>query len=313
MNFIRAGGEGPARCFYLLAVSSPLLGMRNHTNTMKTHTRLFRGSQSRVLAAIIPFGVAAALWATPGAARAGLIINPTGGTVLFDDSTTHDDQVSAARPLGFTGQFFGLSETTVAVSTNGNFNFVGDAAYNNTTMPSGTARINPLWDDLFITQGAGGSIVEKTSPGVYSVTWQSMEIFPGSVPRQTFQAAWFGAPTTIGGFAFQPDDIAFSYNNVDAGFRNGDATVGLDKGAGGIFDPLPGDADGLISDAQNNLLPLGAGDFILFRPDGSGSYNSSLESLSAIPEPSTWAWGLSLLGAVAFPRVRRRSASQVGM
>ena len=29
----------------------------------------------------------------------------------------------------------------------------------------------------------------------------------------------------------------------------------------------------------------------------------------AVPEPSTWAWGLALLGAVALPRVRRRSVN----
>ena len=54
---------------------------------------------------------------------------------------------------------------------------------------------------------------------------------------------------------------------------------------------------------QEDVAPFGDG----FSSNGQ-EHAFELLNVEAVPEPSTWAWGLSLLGAVAFPRVRRRSA-----
>ena len=228
--------------------------------------------------------------------RAQYLINPTGGTLLFTADITHINEVSVGRSLGFTGNFFGNPVSTVDVSTNGNLNFDGDSDLFNMPLPdaSDTARISSLWTPLTLNADDGSSIIEKQDPGVYySVTWDNLETFPNSTGRQSFQITWFGAAATIQGFSFLPDDIAFSYQSVGAPFEPdssndlGSATIGLDAGDGTNFVPLPGTPDGLITDAS--LLPINSNSFLLFRPDGQGSYTPSIQQLNAssVPESST--------------------------
>jgi hypothetical protein len=241
-------------------------------------------------------------------ADAQLLVDPTGGTTLSFNNT--DDGVVTGRTLGFAGQFFGTAKTTVDVTTNGNLNFSGDTDFHNTSMPLGVSRISPLWDDLDISTN-NAKVIEKSSAGsYYSVTWQNVSSrnFDGT---DTFQVVWFGAPTNINSFNFLPGDFAFAYSNLDAGFRTGGAsndpgaTVGLDKGDNSTFSSLPGDADGLITDSQKNLLPVNNGQFLLFRPNGLGGYTTSLQP-AAVPEPGGVALWTSMLGTGAFLLRRRR-------
>ena len=100
-------------------------------------TLLFSGGGFRLTAAM----VAACGWGLtmlPCEADANLLIDPTGSTTLF---TSGDDLVSSGRALGFTGHFFGMSITTVDVSTNGNLNFSSNSDYSNAALPNTVARI----------------------------------------------------------------------------------------------------------------------------------------------------------------------------
>lgn len=233
----------------------------------------------KIRPAILAASIAALLGAwssTP--THASLLLDPTGGTVLFDSTATHDDESSNGRALGFTGTYFGTTHTTVDVSTNGFFSFTGNTTFSNSPLPTGVARIAPLWNDLYITSGNGPTITETVQPGIlYAATWNSIEDINDSTVRQTFQAVWFGGAKVIHGFTFKLDDLVFSYQGPVGAILDGSATVGLDKGDGATFVPLPGTTDGLIPTATTNLLPAAAnGGFVLFRPDGAGSYTAFL-------------------------------------
>lgn len=248
--------------------------------------------------------VAAVIAATPPAS-AGYLIDPTGGTVLWGDSTDVDD-ITQNRALGFTFNFFGTPRSAVDVSTNGNLNFSSFDGYTNTGFPYSVAMIAPLWDDLYIFQGSGQKITEKSVAGqYYSVTWDVSQ-FSNTVPRYQFQVVLFGGTTSINGTTYLPDDIVFAYQRVDADFRNGDATVGLNKGDR-TFATLPDfeSTGGLLGEAQAGLLPTASQMLLLARPDGSGDYGGDF--VTAVPEPSTWVLGAGGFACVAWWTVRKRS------
>lgn len=202
-----------------------------------------------------------------------LLIDPSGGTTLFNDSQNHDDQVSSGRFLGFTGSFFGVSRASVDISTNGNVNFSSNTEYTNANMPTSVARINPFWSDLIIRPGDGALISDKQLPGTYySATWQSMETFSQNNERYTFQMTWFGSSYPSNGFTFEQNDIAFSYNGVITSLPGGDVTIGLDQGNAVDFTSVNGVSNGFISNAQSSLIPTDQNAFFLFRPDNSGNY-----------------------------------------
>ncbi len=231
-------------------------------------------------------------------AAADLVIDPTGGTSLvFSDP----DNSARTRPLGFTAQFFGLDKTTVDISTNGNLNFGLNTSFADGAFPRSTARIAPLWDDL--TLNSTGTIVEKASPGVYySVTWENVFRTTSLNPSKidTFQAVWFGASATVGGFTFQKNDIAFSYQMVNADFDSGAATVGINKGSSNAAAVLPGTTDGVITAATKNLLPITGPQFVLFRSDGLGGYVASIQTTAAV--------GATVTGSVSLEGVNDLSA-----
>ena len=244
--------------------------------------------RTRRSAALLFAGMGALLAGTFAAkpASADLLIDPTGGTsLIFSDP---DNSARTGRSLGFTGQFFGLDKTTVDISTNGNLNFTGNLSFADGTFPRSTARIAPLWDDLTLNDSSSGVtpgvIVEKVSSGVYySVTWENVYRTTSLNPNKidTFQAVWFGAATTIGAFTFQKNDLAFAYQMVNADFDSGAATVGVNKGSDNAAAILPGSANGVITAATKNLLPLAPGQFVLFRDNGAGGYIASMQSTAA--------------------------------
>ncbi len=204
-------------------------------------------------------------------AHASLLIDPSGGTTLWNDSATADDAVISQRELGFELTFFGdYTSTTIDVSTNGNLNFTGDVEYaNDREFTDPVARISPLWDDFVVVAGSGDSIVESVIPGfVYAVTWKVHG--PGaSASRFVFQVAIFGAAGRLHGVDFQAGDIVFSYQQVGVMFAKGNASVGLES-AEGDFALLPDAENIILPSALAELLPLSAGDFVLFRPDADG-------------------------------------------
>lgn len=201
---------------------------------------------------------------------ADLLIDPTGGTVLFSDSAQHDDQV-IRRSLGFTGLFYGVPSTTADVSTNGllNFNLVAGSQQ---TLPASLPVIAPFWVDLIINAGDGASIVENMSPGIYyAATWLGMENSSTLGPeRASFQVVWFGSSTVINGFPFLAGDLAFSYEtDVITWPSSSSPTVGISTPVGSLYaSPFP-------SGTANppSQLPTLPGTFLLFRPNASGNYD----------------------------------------
>lgn len=231
--------------------------------------------------------------------RAGYLIDPAGGNVLFNDSTDYDDNV-VSRPIGFTASFYGQSFSSIYVSTNGNLNFSGTNSWTNAGLPNTTAMIAPLWDDLFIYAGSGESIIESAVPGqYYAVTWDVSQ-FNNSPPRYQFQTVIFGADTTIGSTQFLQNDIVFAYQRVDANFSSNSATVGLNRGDGSLFATLPGLNNGDLTNANVGLLPTGPGQVALLRYSG-GNYQASIVN---VPEPSSFA--LIGLGLVAVAVYRKK-------
>lgn len=225
-------------------------------------------------------------------AHASFLIDPTGGTPLWSSIAGADDEVRVGRPLGFAFTFFdGDPVTTVDVSTNGNLNFSGDSDYSNESPKVPIPRISPLWDDLELVAGSSDSIIEKIVAGkYYSVTWQVHERAQPAT-RHAFQAVLFGASMRVNGLDFQKDDIVFCHEEVGATFSKNRATVGLDAGDAEIIVPVPGASSsaGVLPHAEAGLLPVGAGGFLLFRPDGSGSYTVTVVGNRA-PRPRDDTW-----------------------
>ncbi len=248
-----------------------------------------------------------ALSATPHAVHAGYLIDPAGGTTLWNSGTNVDDEV-VSRPLGLTMDFFGTPITNVYVSTNGNLNLDGFNWYSNSTLSSAPAMIAPLWDDHYIYQGTTQKITEKAVAGqYYSVTWDVSQ-FSNNLPRFQFQAVLFGGTTTINGTTYLPDDIVFAYNRVDADFRGGNATIGL-SGGDGTFATLPAfePAAGSAGNAQAGFLPTAPGALLLARPDGSGGYGGSF--VTAVPEPAGWCIAIAGVASGGMLFRRRRGAA----
>jgi uncharacterized protein YhjY with autotransporter beta-barrel domain len=214
----------------------------------------------------------------PCEAVAGLLIDPSGSTALILPGV--DDIVSPGRSLGFTGNFFGVPLATVDLSSNGNLNFSNSNSFGNGAFPSsavgGAGIVAPFWDDLVT---GTGSVLEKVSVGnYYAATWLDNRGF-GSGGNFTFQAAWFGSAQTVNGISFLPDDIVFGYETVSGALS---ATVGLNKGDGVNSAVLPGTTDGQIT--EPSLLPLGPTQYLLFRPNGAGSYNVIFLDLAQIAQ-----------------------------
>ena len=94
-----------------------------------------------------------------------------------------DDQVSAAVPIGFTFNFFGLNYTNAYISSNGFLTFDGTSGSGCCTgglMPTLTnpyAVIAPAWEDLY---PPGGGTIDYFTTGV--------------TPNQVFVARWTGVP-----------------------------------------------------------------------------------------------------------------------
>ncbi len=244
------------------------------------------------------------------AAHAGLFLDPTGGTVLISEETGDSDKDDGiawgTRPMS--GAYFGqnFEGYTPTISINGHVNFVGDGDYFN--RPLGVTEVNriaPLWQDYQL--GESGQIIESSGDGYYGVTWSGVENVNQRGYFATFQAVFFETAVTLNGFDFLTGDIVFSYGDFTDGFIGDEPTIGLENemGALGGIAPLPGteDTDGVFYEIYGDVLPRGAGEFVLFRPDGYG-YDVSVQT-SAIPEPSTFAAFAGVL-ALAGATLRRR-------
>jgi hypothetical protein len=251
------------------------------------------------------------------------LIDPTGGTLLA--FTDNDNGVRpVARPLGISFTYFNEAITGVHPAVNGSLAWTG--AQGSTTgngnadtggLPVGSVRrIAPLWDDLLLLDTANGgtdTIRERRDNSTfYSVTWSvhkagQTTAVPASME---FQTVLFGATTTVRGFNFQPDDIAFSYRTISTP-QGGAATIGLQEGTGSNRVAVPpatlgGDSTGRFTSLSALPIHNTTDQFVLFRRQSDGSYAVTLQSLVAVPEPGTIALlALTALPGIALLRRRR--------
>jgi hypothetical protein len=243
------------------------------------------------------------------------------GRVLIDGNPLEDDTVVTINDLStFTGQFYGRTVGPVRVAENGNLNFTDDPA-SSSFSPTGfshlgqIARIAPLWDDFLLYNGSSNAVIDSSVTGQFlAVTWKDVLLFndtPEPNLIQTFQVVWFEKATTVEGFQFEANDIAFGYQGSPPNsnnFGNLNAVVGITDDAGRKYAALPGTFDGVIQ--SPDLLAWQENQFLLFRPlsDPTQGYSASMEffSNSVVPEPSS----LILLGCIApaylFYRLRKR-------
>ena len=110
----------------------------------------------------------------------------------------------------------------------------------------------------------------------------------------------FGGDLLVGNFSFQPGvaDVINAFNPVtDALVGSIDVNPGVGNTAGGLWSIVFG---GGGSDGTPNTL---------FFTDGiNGEKDGLFGSLTAVPEPSTWAMMLAGFGGLALLAARRRRA-----
>ena len=255
------------------------------------------------------------------AVHAELIVDPTGGTILMHGEHDLDPVVTINSSGTFGGLFYGQSVGPIAVSENGNLNFSANASFFPSPLNQfpGVARIAPLWDDVVLADGANNQVIDHSVAGQYlGITWKNVRLSNETDISQllpdtdrSFQALWFEAPTTIKGVVFNPNEIAFSYVGHVAGtsdFGPIFASVGITNGANRST-PLPGDADGYITENQSTLLAWEPGSYLIFRPvisDNATIYEARKEFVTAVPEPSTIGVLSAVLCGFGFQYDRRR-------
>jgi hypothetical protein len=253
------------------------------------------------------------------------LIDPTGGTPLTFAGGDNDNGVTANQALGFSFTLFpgganATTSTNLAASVNG---FLVMRVTEVTTtgivdsgrgfpIPSEQMRIiGAYWDDHNIPAGSTGSVTRQLTASYFAVTGNVYRQGQSGVtpPTTNFQAVAFGAATTIRGFSFLANDIAFSYNGLPTTPENNSAAIGLNSGAAGVGAAPPvalvgNDAQGRVTASTSIPTHSSTDQFLLFRPDNAGGYTVTLQTLSsAVPEPSA----LVLLGlALPLALLRRR-------
>jgi hypothetical protein len=270
--------------------------------------------------------------------QGGLIVDPL-GTTLFNGSSEEELRVELTGNLapGTGFRFFGQPVSSVFVSENGHVGFsqpgladwqsgpLGSANSGSSGSVAGTAMIAPLWDDYQLHPLLDNLVTARYMPNQYlQVTWSNVRLYIEAVGGEVFpntqrsvQMVWFDGDTTLRGFEFKKDDIAFGYiPHTDVGpeyFGVIDATAGLDQGNGN-FSSVLGTPYGELLPSDGGLLAWGENDFLLFRPgqesavpDGflagnfQGGYHRGAFTFTAVPEPSTL---FMLLVTSGYPLVR---------
>jgi hypothetical protein len=150
------------------------------------------------------------------------------GTIITP--MTNQDNTVVLIPVGFAFPFYGLSNTSVLVSSNGVLTFGGgtNSGINTDLITTpGNATIAPFWDDLHTAGGVPGSNVFFQTLGSgadqhLTVQWNNIRFFTGGTTGDTitFQAQLFA-----------DGRIQFNYTDLVSGTAPGNngasATVGI--------------------------------------------------------------------------------------
>jgi hypothetical protein len=252
---------------------------------------------------------------------ADLLISPSDPKTDLTLSV-HSDR-STSRILGFDFQLFNSTFNTLNVSENGNLtsSTTSDFYPRLLSKEGGDIRIAPLWDD-FQAVRLEQIYEQKADSSYYSVTWKDVELALQSNTKLSTQVVLFGADTVLKGFEFKKNDIAFSYENVSGDFAGLIAEAGLRSSEGQFYqvdvprlnDPARAGEIGFIpGSAAFSHLPWERNNFLLLRPtvtDSVVSYTVSIESATAVPEPSSMALIVTAILPWAWRISRRRYNSQ---
>jgi hypothetical protein len=261
------------------------------------------------------------VFASVAPSSASLFLDYSGGAAI---SFSDPDDGAQARGFWVEQGFFGQaipapSYGQVTVSVNGHLR-IGDGSPNDyDPSPLGSTSVNriaPMWMDFNL--GEGGQIIESigASDAYYAVTWLNMEKTGLSGYFANFQAIIFESATVLNDVQFSAGDIVFSYGDIGIYYAPEapeltQTTIGLENAGGdyaALYRPdVLGDYNGVYAyPTFEEDFPVGENEYMLFRPDGNGNYNVTIETF-AIPEPSAFtalAGGLVLASAVL--RRRRR-------
>lgn len=220
------------------------------SNTSTTHTYDAAGNYTATLSVSGPTGSSSrtrqivAVNNYAAAADTFNWINTSGMTAL----SMIDDSVSPALPLPFAFAFYGQTNTSVYVGSNGLLVFgnnAGGAEYNNTDLPTTAAPNNaiyPYWDDLNPT--FAGQVRYGTAPdGSFVVSWEGVPHFSDSSATFTFQVVLFPS----GAIKIQYLDVKPTNLTVGAG-RN--ATIGLEHSTGLVAAKYSYNGSTLLANSQ---------------------------------------------------------------
>lgn len=209
-------------------------------------------------------------------------ISSTGTSVLANA----DDQV-AAGPLGFSFKFYGVDYTSSNISSNGfiSFTYLSSGCCSGLPLPTTVmdTLIAPWWTDLYVNTADGSKILYQTigAPGSqkFVVEFSNVE-YSGGGPKSTFEIILDQATNNI---ELQYGNLNAEYHYITAGIQEGNSTTNALQIAHGQAD-------------QNDL----SGQAFCISSSGA-----SCGSISAVPEPSTWAMmilGFCGLGYMAYRR-----------
>lgn len=230
----------------------------------------------------------------------------TGGTPS-SLTTTADDEVSAAIPIGFTFNYGGSDFTSVRINSNGLlcFDAAGSSSLSNSFTSTATGArpsIAPLWDDLQCTEGASYKLSGTSPNQILTVEWLNMEWnFSSGTAVISFQVNLFETS----------NEIEFVYRQEGTAVNSGSASIGLLGLASGNYASLS-DASGapvVSSSTANNSIatkPATGQSYLwvpssCFAPDGFTASNSTTTSVDLTWNPGVGASGYTIeWGPVGF-------------
>ncbi len=246
-----------------------------------------------------------------------------GGPGTNSGLTLDDESVNVALP--FTVRFYNNNYTSINICSNGFASFTSTSnEYLNGSLPSATIgnAVVPFWDDLYLP--SGGSQVAYyylAAQQAFIIEWYSIQHFPGSDPRETFQVWLFDV--NAGGGPNGNSKILYQYNTISAGTS---ATVGttaspnanqyqsdatLDPSSQGLSNAhaiqyglaCPGSPEIAVNPGSLNItVPAGASDTISFQVCNTGTcplfYNISFTQVSPLFMPGQFPLPVLTIPAV---------------
>ncbi|GLC27704.1 nidogen-like domain-containing protein [Roseisolibacter agri] len=267
----------------------------------------------------------ALLLAASPVALAAQTIRPTAG---FTTNTLarNDDGSTAAVPLGWSYNFFGITGNSVFVNNNGNITF--DSGLSDFTPEALNNRriIAPFWADVDTRPLTSGITTYGTGTldgrNAFYVNWPGVGYYNQHADKlNTFQLFLIDRNDTgVGNFDFEFNYGSIQWDAGDLELGAGSAGRGAQPGAdcaragysngSGVVVELPGSGvcGALVDGGSNALSVLGRAAFQVRAGQVQQEPPTGGPGGSVVPEPSTYVlMATGLLGLVGVARSRRRA------